>query len=153
MACSNSAGLSTPESLIRPERFRRALAALRQEFGAEAKVSNFRLAPERIDAQLVRGERRTTLIQLDSDAEETFRTELETASDNTLPLSRLDPRGPDRLMRKALRRYGVKLADLSYMTVTTSASDGKPGWVAFMKDSDRFFLARLDGGKVRAQDG
>ena len=139
-----------PESLFRAPRLATALAKLRDEFGPEAKLSNLRLAPERIDAQVVRGEQRTTLVQLDSDAEVTFRTELETASDDTIPLAQVDPRGPERIMRKTARRYGVGPADVGYLVLTTGNFDDQPGWGAYPDRGGGYFSARLDGGGVRA---
>jgi hypothetical protein len=118
-------------SLVRRDHF---AAALRRLSGSELRLTHLRLAPERIDAQLLtRGGRlRTVQVQpggalkrLGPDSGAGFDTS------STIPFSRLDPRAPQRLARRGAAKLRVPVSTLQYLVPTLFS--GKVTWAAYFK--------------------
>lgn len=134
-------------SLVRRDHFAAALAKLS---GSELRLTHLRLAPERIDAQLLtRGGRLRSvqvkpggdLEQLGSDSGAGF----DTAS--TIPFSRLDPRAPQRLARRGAAKLHVPVSTLQYLVPTLFS--GKLTWVAYFKRG-RYVMGDAAGRYQRA---
>ena len=133
-------------SLIRADRFARVLAAVREDYGAETKLSSLRLAPERVDLEVVRRDE-TEAIQYDSDAEVTFRDRRTLGLGDAILVTRIDPAIPERIMGRARRRFGTRLADLNYMVLSISTGSAAE-WLAFGKEGGTPVRAPLSGKPV-----
>lgn len=154
---ANSSGTPNPieasaeGSLVKAKNFAKVLAAIRKDFGSEAKVVNLRLEPSRVDLQVPQGNR-TTVIQYDGNGDERFRTETDSdLSDNpnVASITRIPATAPQRIMKKIVKRTGLPIDNLEYMVITTFG-DGV-GWAVFLdKGEQDTFRAELDGRKVRA---
>jgi hypothetical protein len=121
------------KSLVRRSNFAAALAKLS---GSELRLTHLRLAPERIDAQLLTrgGSLRLMQVkpggkpeQLGPDSGSGF----DTAS--TIPFSRLDPGAPQRLARRGARKLKVPVSTLQY--IVPSLFSGKITWAAYFERS------------------
>lgn len=152
-APGSTAARGTPEpisgdderSLIRADRFARVLAAVKKDYGDEAKMSSVRLAPERVDLEVVRG-KETEAIQYDSDAEVTFRDRRTLGLGDTILVTRIDPAIPGRIMERARRKFGTSLAGLNYMVLSIDADESE--WLAFGKEGGSPVRAPLSGRPV-----
>jgi hypothetical protein len=143
---------SAKGSLVKPANFAKVLAAIRKDFGSEAKVVNLRLEPARVDAQVPQG-KRTVLIQYDGDGDERLR--IETSADlsknpNAASITRIPANAPQRIMKKIAKKTKLPIDNLSYMVITTFG-DGV-GWYVSLKEGDETtWRAELNGRKVRVQ--
>jgi hypothetical protein len=121
-------------SLLRPAGMGAAVARLRPL----GRLSTLRVAPDRINAQLVRG---TTLrvTQLSSDGS-LIRNDVlgPGASLSTFPWSRVDALAPTRMVRATGRRPST----VDYLVLLDFA--GKPRWNLFFKDGTHY-SAGADG--------
>jgi hypothetical protein len=118
-------------SLIRPAELGRALDRLRAE--QLGRLTNLRLAPERIDAQFVTSGGRLRLVQLGFDGE-VQRFPLSGPGFrhlDTIPLSKLDPTAPARLVRAAAARLHRPAARIDYVVASRFA--GTVTWGAYFK--------------------
>lgn len=125
-----------PGSLIRPAAFAAALKELdRRELG---RLKTLRLAPERIDATFLTP--RTTLLTTQLTHEGEFRRFGESGAGfggiDTIPLSKLDPGAPRRLVRAAAERLGRSTDRIDYLVPLTLS--GKLGWGAYFKGGATF---------------
>jgi len=136
-----------PRSLVRRANFAAALARLR---GTELRLTNLRVAPERIDAQLLtRGGRLRSLQVRPGGAVERFGGDSGPGFDSTstIPFGRLDPAAPQRLARAGARRLHLPVARLQYLV--PSASDGAVTWAAYFTRG-RYVLGNGAGRFQRA---
>jgi hypothetical protein len=122
-----------PRSLARKANF---AAALQQLSGPELRLTHLRLAPERIDAQLLtRGGRlRSVQVQpggamerLGPDSGRGF------DSSSTIPFVRLRPGAPQRLARQGAAKLRVPVSTLQYLVPTLFS--GTVTWAAYFKHS------------------
>ena len=134
-------------SLVRRDHFAAALAKLG---GSELRLRHLRLAPERIDAQLLtRGGRLRSvqvkpggaLEQLGSDSGPGF------GSASTIPISRLNPRAPQRLARRGAGKLRVPVSTLQYLVPTLFS--GQVRWVAYF-ERGRYVLGDAAGRYQRS---
>lgn len=134
-------------SLIRADRFARVLAKVRDDYGAAARFISLRLEPESLWLEAV-GEGKTDFVRYDSDAEVVSRRPGKVGSRDTVPLARIEPAIPTRIMESARRKFGIRLAELDSMAVSTDPAG--PYWVAFAKEGpDRALVsAPLSGRPV-----
>ena len=124
-----------PKGLGEGSLMRRAdvAAALRKLSADEdTKLTNLRLAPERIDATLLTDEGRLRHVQITPGGKlERFGSDsgpgFDTAS--TIPYSRLKPGAPERLARRGAKEHGLPITELQY-AVAQDISD-KVRWVVY----------------------
>jgi hypothetical protein len=130
-------------SLVRPARFADALRDLRsQEAG---RLTNLRLAPERIDVQLLTSAGRLRSLQLKPGGKwERFGSDSGAGFDSvgTIPFARLNPAAPARLARRGARKIGVPVTDLQYLVPTLTG--GRVTWGAYFSRS-RYVLGDSAG--------
>ncbi|HEX8742726.1 MAG TPA: hypothetical protein VF712_06305 [Thermoleophilaceae bacterium] len=137
-------------SLVPRERFARALEKVREEAGSEASLTALRVAPERIDAVVVRAGGGQASVQVLPDLDvRTFSAG--PGGQRGLSLRRIDPAVPQRLARRAAERLGRKPGDLSYMALVPMSLGGGGMWSVFFSGggTGRFVVADLDGSNVR----
>jgi hypothetical protein len=112
------------QSLMRPAAFSAALAKLRAD--ESTKLTHVRIAPERIDAQLLTDEGRLRSVQftpggemkrLGPDSGPGFDTA------GTIPYARLRPGAPARLARQGAKKIGVPVSTVQYAVPTYSSSE------------------------------
>jgi hypothetical protein len=109
-----------PKGLEQDSLMRKAnvAAALRQLSAMEdAKLTNLRLAPERIDATLLTNEGRLRHVQITPGGKlERFGSDGSPGFDSvpTIPYSGLNPGAPQRLARRGAKEIGVPLTELQY---------------------------------------
>jgi len=118
-------------SLVRRANFAAALAKMR---GSELKLTHLRLAPERIDAQLLtRGGRLRDLQIQPGGALKRFGSDSGPGFDttSTIPFARLDPGAPQRLARRGAAKLHVPVSTLQYLVPTLFS--GKVTWAAYFK--------------------
>ena len=141
-----------PKALQRPQNLRRALARLEKERqDMEGRYSNFRLAPGRIDAQIM-GPEQMMNIQIRPDLSIPFVNNTPTSSPDRDGLTGrdIDVQGPERLLGRIDRRRSSNAArDLDYMVVSKSTIDGDITWSAFLKTGPRPRSFLLEGGNLR----
>jgi hypothetical protein len=125
-------------SLLRPAGLRTAIARLRPL----GRLYHLRVAPERVNAQLVRG---TTLriTQLSSDGT-VIRNDVANAGGvlGTFPWARVNALAPTRIVRGAHRRPST----VDYLVLSDFA--GTPSWDLYLKDGTHY-SAGADGRHVR----
>jgi hypothetical protein len=134
-------------SLVRRDHFAAALASLS---GSELRLTHLRLAPERIDAQLLtRGGRLRSVQVLPGGATKRLGPDSGPGFDSagTIPISRLDPRAPQRLARRGAAKLRVRLSTLQYLVPTLFS--GKVTWVAYFEHA-RYVLGDAAGRYQRA---
>jgi hypothetical protein len=119
-----------PGSLVRQDRFAAALRQIRTKGGG--RLTNLRLAPERIDATLLTGAGRLRNVQIKpGGALERFGPDSGAGFDqtSTIPFARINAAAPQRLARAGAERIGVKVATLQYLVPTTF--NGSVAWAAY----------------------
>ncbi len=122
-------GLSK-DSLMRRANVAAALRTLRSD--ENTKLTNLRLAPDRIDATLLTDEGRLRHVQIQPGGElERFGSDSGPGFDNvsTIPFAKLNPGAPQRLARRGAREHGVPISELQY-AVPQDVSDGLR-WVVY----------------------
>jgi hypothetical protein len=131
-------------SLVRADRFTRALAEIRERAGSEGSIIAMRLDPARVSAVVRRsdGSGRVIVVARDLDV-----TELPGGSPGGrgLGFNRVDPAVPERLVRRAAERVGVKPDSLSYLAVSHSPPARSGGQWSVFFEGGRFATADLDG--------
>ena len=137
-------------SLVRADRFGPALERVKDRAGSEGSLVAMRLDPDRVSAVVRKADGTRSVIVVAPDLDV---TELPAGSGGGrgLSLNRIDPAVPERLVRAAAERRGVKPDALSYMAVTPlprSRSGGQ--WSIFFDPpgSNRMVVADLDGRNI-----
>ena len=132
---------------MRKANFAAALAKLRS---SELRLTHLRLAPERIDVQLLtRGGRLRSqqvqpggaIKQLGSDSGPGF------DQSRTIPFARLKPGAPQRLARRGAAKLGVPVSTLQYLVPTLFG--GTITWAAYFKRG-RYVLGDAAGRYQRS---
>lgn len=144
-----------PESLLRRAQLARVRRVLAGEASAGRSVTQFRLAPGRVNAQVANADG-GKLLQIEPDGADavhmTLTVDLATGPAGGFAPAAIDVRAPERIVRGIARiRAGVTADDVDYMVLTSLGED--LGWVAFLKSgSPRSFLATV-AGHVRRANG
>jgi hypothetical protein len=117
------------DSLVARGNFADALGRI----GGMGGATMIRLAPERLDAQLVRGSRQRS-------AQVTFEGEVTRgpatgggSALGTIPLSAIDTGAPARLVRGSAARYRVRPQGINYLVLTPWPGEGHR-WIAYFKN-------------------
>ena len=135
------------KSLVRRANFAAALAKLG---ASELRLTHLRLAPDRIDAQLLTRAGKLRLMrvkpggkpeQLGPDSGSGF------DGTRTIPISRLDAGAPQRLARRGARKLRVPVSTLQYLV--PSEFDGKLRWAAYF-ERGRYVLGDARGRYQRS---
>lgn len=139
-------------SLIKRDRFGRALAKVKGIAGPEASLVAFRLAPDRIDALVRKSNGQRASIQVLADL--TVRTFDAAGSGGPrgLSLNRIRAAVPERIVRAGAERLRASRDDISYMVLSSIPSLGGGGiWSVFFTGGGaaRYVIADLDGSNVR----
>jgi hypothetical protein len=141
------------ESLLEPENFGKVLAAIRKEFGSEARIVNLRLEPSRLNVQVPQGTK-SFVLQYNNEAEQTTKVETDvdlSDNPNVASITKVPAAAPRRIMKKIVKKTGKPIDNLSYMVITTFGPEGV-GWFVSLKEGDETtWRAELNGRKVRAQ--
>lgn len=134
----------TGRSMLRPDNLRHAISQLRSGPGARLKF--LRVAPDRVDAQLVASADRLELLQVTPDSDEPTRVAVSSGSlpvSDTLPLGAVDPAAPARLIRTAARRAHVRPGSAQYAVLLPLA--GKPRWTVVLGEGGGQWLGDARG--------
>jgi hypothetical protein len=128
-------GLSV-NSLLRPAAFGRALARLRT--GGYGRLTNLRVAPDRIDATMVTKGGRLRLLQIvPGGAVRVLQTTTgRFAGARTMTLKGIDPRAPNRLTRSAAGRLEQPASRVDYLVLMDFA--GTRQWNVYFKGGQIF---------------
>jgi hypothetical protein len=131
-------------SLVRADRFGPALEKVKDRAGVEGSVIALRLDPDRVSAVVRRadGSGRVILVARDLSVMEVRGG----SGSRGLSLNRIDPDVPERLVRAAAERLGVKPETLSYLAVSGGATTGGQ-WSVFF-ERGRYVIADLDGRNI-----
>ena len=122
-------GLSK-DSLMRRANVAAALRTLRSD--ENTKLTNLRLAPDRIDATLLTDAGRLRHVQIQPGGElERFGSDSGPGFDNvsTIPFAKLDPGAPQRLARRGAREHDVPISELQY--AVPQDISGQVRWVVY----------------------
>jgi hypothetical protein len=134
-------------SLVREANVADALTQIQSEGG---KITNLRVAPERIDAQLLTPQGRLRSVEI-RPGEELQRVSPDSGSgfDNTptIPISRINPAAPQRLARAGAERLKVRVSTLQYAVPTLAAN--QLFWTAYFLHG-RYVLGDARGRFRRA---
>jgi hypothetical protein len=96
------------------------------------RLTNLRVAPDRIDATLLTSEGRLRSVQVKPGGKlERFGSDSGPGFDqtSTIPFSRIRPGAPQRLARAGAERIGVKVSTLQYLVPTSF--NGSLTWAAY----------------------
>jgi hypothetical protein len=130
-------------SLVRQDNFTAALTQIRTKGGG--RLTHLRVAPERIDAQLLTGAGRLRSVQVKPGGTlERFGPDSGAGFDQstTIPFARLNPAAPQRLARAGAERIGVPVATLQYLVPTKF--NGRLMWAAYFTRG-RYVLGDASG--------
>jgi hypothetical protein len=117
------------ESLVARANFAGAL----ERIGGMGGATLIRLAPERLDAQLVRGARQRS-VQVDFQGAVTRGPATGGGAGlTTIALSAIDPSAPARLVRASAARYAVRTRGINYLVMTPWPGEGHR-WIAYFKN-------------------
>jgi hypothetical protein len=135
-------------SLARPDELGAALATIRSEGGG--KLTNLRVAPERIDATLLTSEGRLRHVQVKPGGElERFGGDSGPGFDSvgTIPFGKLRPGAVQRLARRGAEEHGIPVSTFQYAVPTEP--DGQVTWVVYFTRG-RYVLGDARGRFERA---
>jgi hypothetical protein len=130
-------------SLVRPANFTAALTQIRTQGGG--RLTHLRVAPERIDAQLLTRAGRLRSVQVKPGGKlERFGPDSGAGFDQsaTIPFARLNPAAPQRLARAGAERIGVPVSTLQYLVPTKF--NGSLMWAAYFTRG-RYVLGDASG--------
>jgi hypothetical protein len=119
-----------PRSLVRQDNLTAALTEIRTNGGG--RLTNLRVAPERIDATLLTRAGRLRSVQIKPGGKlERFGPDSGAGFDqtSTIPFARINPAAPQRLARAGAERIGVPVATLQYAVPTNL--NGRVMWAAY----------------------
>lgn len=121
----------TGASMVAQANFRKALR--RMESAGMRRASYIRLAPERLDAQVVKGSRlRNVQVRFDGGFDKGTGA-AGGAPAGTVALAAIDSAAPARLVRASARRAHLKVKRIDYLVATLSAAGGLR-WNAYFKN-------------------
>jgi hypothetical protein len=130
-------------SLVRQDNFTAALTQIRTKGGG--RLTHLRVAPDRIDAQLLTGAGKLRSVQVKPGGTlERFGPDSGPGFDqsSTIAFARLNPAAPQRLARAGAERIGVPVATLQYLVPTKFS--GKLMWAAYFTRG-RYVLGDASG--------
>jgi hypothetical protein len=117
-------------SLVRQDNFAAALTQIRTKGGG--RLTNLRVAPDRIDATLLTRAGRLRSVQVKPGGKlERFGSDSGPGFDqtSTIPFARINPAAPQRLARAGAERIGVPVRTLQYLVPTNF--NGSIMWAAY----------------------
>jgi hypothetical protein len=132
-----------PGSLVRADTFAAAMQQIRTKGGG--RLTHLRVAPERIDAQLLTRAGKLRSVQVKPGGTlERFGPDSGPGFDQstTIPFSRINPAAPQRLARAGAERIGVPVATLQYLVPTNF--NGSLMWAAYFTRG-RYVLGDASG--------
>jgi hypothetical protein len=132
-----------PRSLVRADTFAAALTQIRTKGGG--RLTNLRVAPERIDATLLTSAGRLRNVQIKPGGKlERFGPDSGAGFDqtSTIPFARINAAAPQRIARAGAERIGVKVATLQYLVPTNF--NGSVMWAAYFTRG-RYVLGDASG--------
>jgi hypothetical protein len=131
------------KSLVRRANFARAMRKLRA--AGLGSPSSLRVAPERINAQLITkaGRLRNVQVNFDGKLDRQGSATPGFKFVRTVPFAQINTAAPERLARAAARRLGTKASRLDYVSLLTGT-----GWGAYFKNG-RIGVGDARGGFVR----
>jgi hypothetical protein len=124
---------TAPRSLVRAAPLRAALGRL-----PHGRLVSLRVAPDRIDAQVVSGGTRH-IVEVRADGS---KNEVKAAAGVAQPRLLVNPGAPLRIARTAARRSGRPVAGVDYLVRT------QDGWLLFFKDGGPRYRASASGRRV-----
>ncbi len=130
-------------SLVRPANFTAALTQIRTKGGG--RLTHLRVAPERIDAQLLTSAGRLRSVQVKPGGKlERFGPDSGAGFDQstTIPFARINPAAPQRLARAGAERIGVPVSTVQYLVPTKF--NGRLIWAAYFTRG-RYVLGDASG--------
>ena len=130
-------------SLVRLDSFAAAMKEIRTKGGG--RLTNLRVAPDRIDATLLTSAGRLRSVQVKPGGKlERFGPDSGPGFDqsSTIPFARIKPAAPQRLARAGAERIGVKVATLQYLVPTNF--NGSIMWAAYFTRG-RYVLGDASG--------
>jgi hypothetical protein len=130
-------------SLVRQDSFAAAMKEIRTKGGG--RLTNLRVAPDRIDATLLTRAGRLRSVQVKPGGKlERFGPDSGPGFDqsSTIPFARINPAAPQRLARAGAERIGVKVATLQYLV--PSNFNGSIMWAAYFTRG-RYVLGDASG--------
>jgi hypothetical protein len=134
-------------SLMRPAAVKSALATLNAD---EVRLTNLRLAPERIDATLLTTEGRLRHVQIKPGGKlERFGSDGGEGFDKvpTIGFSKLNPAAPQRLARRGAKELGVPVSTVQY--AVPQDIRGEVRWVVYFKRG-QYVIGGPNGGFDKA---
>ena len=118
------------DSLVAPGNFATALGRLKK--AGMGRIEFIRLAPDRLDAQMIKRSRERSA-QVDFQGELTRGTTTQSAKLETIAFSAIDRAAPARLVRGSVARFHVREKGINYL-VLSAAPFGGHRWIAYFKN-------------------
>jgi hypothetical protein len=140
---------TSADSLVRPQRLRRALRVLAERAGPDGVVTSFRLAPDRLNTAVRAPDGKRTLVNINP-AFGVTTSDYGFGSDEGFAASSVPADVPARMLREVAARAGVSPDALDYLVYNA----GDSGWSLFLKPggipfADTQWVAAADGSELR----
>jgi hypothetical protein len=135
-------------SLVRADNLRRVLAKV--DAGDRPLVTHIRVAPERVDLTVRDADGTRKTVSVDP-AFKTKESDFGVGEDDAVRASKLDPSGPERILRAVAERTGLGADAVDYVTLSPLGL-GESAWYMFLEEGparDRQWAAAMDGSDLR----
>ncbi len=139
------------DSLLRKQNLQRVLDAIRKEYGAEAQLSNFRLAPSNVNVNVrKRDGSGAEIVIYNTKGKVDSKTNFPATSSRTFGVTKIKAGVPERIMGAVKEKSGNGISKVDYMVAHENIIDGKVEWSVFLKDAEpNHYIANRDGSGVR----
>jgi hypothetical protein len=135
--------------LIRLANLRRALKNIEDELGSGATAYTVRIASDEV-VLIGKGSDKSGMVIVRGDpAVDQVLTNAGIPSREGIPISRIDPRVPNRLVTRIVRRYGEQRGNFDYMATAGGVGSFEPTWSVFFRGAPGPYNALLNGRELR----
>jgi hypothetical protein len=141
---------SDPKSMLLPSELAKGLAVVRREGGGPGtKVTNFRLAPGRINTEIDADGKTLDLYIIPGG--KLYSRDVSPIPPNrlvlqqALPVSKISTTGPAKMVRTLHRRSGISPDDVNYLVATVDPITHKGTWNLYLTNSSDYYRAAMNG--------
>ena len=141
---------SDPKSMLLPGELAKGLAIIRKEGGGPGtKITNFRLAPGRINAE-IDADGKTLDVYIIPGGKLYSRDVSPIAPSalvlkDALPVSKISTTGPSKMVRTLRKKSGISPDDVNYLVTTVDPITNKASWNLYLKNSSDYYRAAING--------
>jgi hypothetical protein len=142
---------SDPRSMLLPGQLKKAIAVIEKEgSGPGTKITNFRLAPGRVNAEIDADGKTLELYIIPGG--KLYSTSTSPIAPNSLTLKdalaarQINVHGPTKMLRTLRAKSGINPDDVDYFVADKNGIDTKGAWLMYLQDhSNGYYRAALNG--------